>query len=244
LKLAAVVTISLAMLAVAPATAQPTHDVQRACRPGVLHPVGDGVAAYAATARGTTHVYRRPARGLLATFPRVTRLGYPTTFSIVGAILNGSCSAIWYRVKLPIKPNGITGYLRPADVSVERVTTRIAVDLSRRELVLYRSGKVVLRTPVAVGASATPTPIGRYYVDQRIRTPDPRGPFGPAVLAVSAHSEVLTRWPEGGPIAIHGTNAPWTIGQAATHGCVRVRNETLTRLFAATAGGTPVVIHP
>jgi lipoprotein-anchoring transpeptidase ErfK/SrfK len=64
------------------------------------------------------------------------------------------------------------------------------------------------------------------------------------VLAVSAHSEVLTRWPEGGPIAIHGTNAPWTIGQAATHGCVRVRNETLTRLFAATAGGTPVVIHP
>jgi lipoprotein-anchoring transpeptidase ErfK/SrfK len=102
----------------------------------------------------------------------------------------------------------------------------------------------VLTTPVAVGASATPTPVGRYYVDQRIRTSDPRGPFGPAVLAVSAHSEVLTGWPEGGPIAIHGTNAPWTIGQAATHGCVRVRNETLARLFAVTAGGTPVVIHP
>jgi lipoprotein-anchoring transpeptidase ErfK/SrfK len=244
LKFAAVVTISLGMLAAAPATARPTHDVQRACRAGVLHPVGDGVVAYAATARGTTHVYRRPARGLLASFPRATRLGYPTTFSIVGAILDRSCSATWYRVKLPIKPNGVTGYLRPGDVSVEKVTTRVAVDLSRRELVLYRSGKIALRTPVAVGAPATPTPIGRYYVDQRIRTPDPRGPFGPAVLAVSAHSEVLTRWPEGGPIAIHGTNAPWTIGQAATHGCVRVRNETLTRLFAATAGGTPVVIHP
>jgi lipoprotein-anchoring transpeptidase ErfK/SrfK len=244
LKIAAAVTISVAILGAAPATADPTARAQSRCRAGVLHPVGTAVAAYAATARGTTRVYVRPGRGQLATFLRVTALGYPTTFSIVGAILDGSCAATWYRVKLPIKPNGVAGYLRPDDVSVEKVATRISVDLSRRELLLFRSGKLLLRTLVAVGSSATPTPIGRYYVDQRIRTSDPLGPFGPAVLAVSAHSEVLTHWPEGGPIAIHGTNAPWAIGQAATHGCIRVKNETLMQLFATAPGGTPVVIHP
>ena len=151
---------------------------------------------------------------------------------------------MWYRVKLPMKPNGTVGYVRPRDVSVEKVTTRISVDLSRRELLLYRRGKLVLRTPVAVGSPSTPTPIGRYFVSQRITTSNPGGPFGPVVLAVSAFSNVLQGWTAGGPIAIHGTNAPWTIGRAASHGCVRVPNETLMRLFAATPGGTPVVIHP
>ncbi|MGE5272634.1 MAG: L,D-transpeptidase [Verrucomicrobiota bacterium] len=244
MKLAAIITISLAWLAAAPAVAGTAAQTAGPCRAGVLHPVGGPAAAYAAVARGTTRTYRRPRGRLLATFPRVTRFGYPTTFSIVGAVLRGDCSAAWYRVKLPIRPNGVTGYLRPVDVSVEKVTTRISVDLSRRELFLYRRGRLAMRTPVAVGSSATPTPIGRFYVDQRIRTSDPWGPFGPAVLAVSAHSTVLTDWAEGGPIAIHGTNAPWSVGLAATHGCIRVRNATLTRLFAATPGGTPVVIHP
>jgi lipoprotein-anchoring transpeptidase ErfK/SrfK len=244
LKIAAVVTICGAALAAASATASPTVRPAPHCRGGVLYPVGTQVAAYAAVVNGKTRTYKRPSGGLRATFKKLTDLGYPTTFSIVGAILNKRCAATWYRVKLPIKPNGVIGYVRPKDVSVEKVTTRISVDLSRRELLLYRRGKLVLRTPVAVGSSLTPTPIGRYFVSQRITTSNPEGPFGPVVLAVSAFSNVLQGWAAGGPIAIHGTNAPWTIGQAASHGCIRVRNETLTRLFAATPGGTPVVIHP
>ncbi len=214
------------------------------CRAGVLHPVGTQAAAYAAVVKRKTRAYKRPNGALRASFSKLTDLGYPTTFWIVGAILNNRCAAAWYRVKLPIKPNGVIGYVRPRDVSVEKVATRISVDLSRRVLVLYRRGKLVLRTRVAVGSPSTPTPIGRYFVSQRIKTSNPGGPFGPVVLAVSAFSNVLQGWAAGGPIAIHGTNAPWTIGRAASHGCVRVPNETLRRLFAATPGGTPVVIHP
>jgi lipoprotein-anchoring transpeptidase ErfK/SrfK len=243
-KIAAVVTIWAAEIAVATATASPTTAAAPHCRGGVLHPVGTQVAAYAAVVNGKTRAYKRPNGGLRASFSKLTDLGYPTTFWIVGAILNKRCGATWYRVKLPIKPNGVVGYVHPRDVSVEKVTTRISVDLSRRELHLYRRGKLVLRTPVAVGSPSTPTPIGRYFVSQRIRTSNPSGPFGPVVLAVSAFSNVLQGWAEGGPIAIHGTNAPWTIGRAASHGCIRVRNETLMRLFAAAPGGTPVVIHP
>ena len=244
MRIAAIVTICAAALAAAPATASLTAQAAPHCRSGVLHPVGTQVAAYAAVVKGKTRAYKRPSGGLRATFSKLTDLGYPTTFSIVGAILNNGCAAKWYRVKLPMKPNGTVGYVRPGDVSVEKVTTRISVDLSRRELLLYRRGKLVMRTPVAVGSSSTPTPIGRYFVSQRIRTSNPAGPYGPVVLAVSAFSNVLQGWAAGGPIAIHGTNAPWTIGQAASHGCIRVPNETLTRLFAATSGGTPVVIHP
>ena len=244
MKIAAIITISVAALAVSPALAGHKAVAAGGCRAGVLHPVGTPVAAYAAVAKGKTRAYTRPSGGLRATFAKLTDLGYPTTFSIVGAVLNKRCAATWYRVKLPLKPNGTIGYVRPRDVSVAKVTTRISVDLSRRELSLYRRGRLVLRTQVAVGASSTPTPIGRYYVDQRITAPNPGGPFGPVVLAISAFSNVLQGWAKGGPIAIHGTNAPWTIGQAASHGCIRVRNETLMRLFAATPGGTPVVIHP
>jgi lipoprotein-anchoring transpeptidase ErfK/SrfK len=232
------------VLAAATTTAAPAALGADGCRAGQLRAVGTPTTAFAAVARGTTTTYRRPGAALHTTFPRLNRLGYPTTFSIVGAILNARCEASWYRVKLPMRPNGVVGYVRPADVAVEKVTTSISVDLSRRELVLYRGGRLVLKTRVGVGSPVSPTPVGRYYVSQRITVADGHGPFGPAVLGISAFSNVLTDWAEGGPIAIHGTNEPWSIGRAASHGCVRVPNATLERLFALTPAGTPVVIHP
>jgi lipoprotein-anchoring transpeptidase ErfK/SrfK len=128
-------------------------------------------------------------------------------------------------------------------VRVYKVKARIEIDLSARELRFFVAGKLLLKTPVAVGASATPTPVGRFYVNQRLIPTNPNGPYGPAALGVSAFSNVLTGWAQGGPIGIHGTNAPWSIGRAVSNGCIRVPNATLKRLFAATIGGEPVVIH-
>ena len=82
--------------------------------------------------------------------------GYPTTFSVVGAVLTRSCAASWYRVKLPIRPNGAAGYVRPSDVLVQRVKTRIEVDISARRLSLYIGRRLALKTSVAVGSDATP----------------------------------------------------------------------------------------
>jgi len=241
---APVVLLGGSILAAVATSAAPAAPAAGPCRAGRLRPVGTPTSAFAAVARGTTATFRRPGAERLMTFREHNRLGYPTTFSIVGAIVNARCEASWYRVKLPMRPNGVVGYVRPASVAVQKVTTSISVDLSRRELVFYRGGRLVLKTRVGVGSPATPTPIGRYYVNQRITVADVNGPFGPAVLGVSAFSNVLTGWAEGGPIAIHGTNEPWSIGWALSHGCVRVPNATLERLFAATPAGTPVVIHP
>ena len=123
------------------------------------------------------------------------------------------------------------------------VRTRITVDLSERRVRLYRSGKLVLSSSAAVGSSATPTPLGRYYVNQRLIPDDPSGPFGPGAVGISAFSPVLTGWAQGGPIAIHGTNERWSIGHAVSNGCIRLPNTVLRRLFAQALAGTPVLIR-
>ena len=121
--------------------------------------------------------------------------------------------------------------------------TRITVDLSERRVRLYRRGRLVLSSRAAVGSSATPTPLGRYYVNQRLVPRDASGPFGPGAVGISAFSPVLTGWAQGGPIAIHGTNEPWSIGHAVSNGCIRLPNAMLRRVFNAALAGTPVLIR-
>jgi lipoprotein-anchoring transpeptidase ErfK/SrfK len=230
--------------AVEPTAAAPLLAVQKtACVAGSLEPLGSARLAYAAVVRGRAHAFRQPGRRPFATFGRMNQNGVPTVLGVRGAVVDASCRATWYLAQLPQRPNGVTGYIRAGDVVVARVRTRIVVDLSARRLTFFRDGRARLSTPVAIGSAATPTPVGRFYVNQRLLAADERGPFGPGALGVSAFSPVLTHWTQGGPIAIHGTNAPWSIGHAVSNGCIRVANRTLHRLFAATLAGTPVVIR-
>ena len=123
------------------------------------------------------------------------------------------------------------------------MTSRIEVDLSARRVTLFRNGRRILSATAAIGSPATPTPTGSFYVNQRLIPSDPGGPFGPGAVGISAFSNVLTGWAQGGPIAIHGTNAPWSIGKAVSNGCIRLPNQTLRRVFAQAIAGTPVIIH-
>jgi lipoprotein-anchoring transpeptidase ErfK/SrfK len=205
--------------------------------------VGSPRVAYVGLAAGGAVAYARPGGAVRARFGRENVNGYPTYLGVVGE--RGGCgSARWYRVQLPIRPNGATGWVPAADLELHPVRVRIEVDVSRRLLTLFRGGRRVFSATVAVGSPATPTPIGRYYVNQRLVPEDPGGPFGPGAIGISAFSPVLTGWAQGGPVAIHGTNEPWSIGHAVSNGCIRLPNATLTRLFRVAVAGTPVVIHP
>jgi lipoprotein-anchoring transpeptidase ErfK/SrfK len=212
------------------------------CAPGSFRALGSSSYAYAAVVRTSARAYRTPGAGPLARFGRVNRYGVPTVLGVRAAVVRRDCRAAWYRVQLPIKPNGIVGYVRARDVDLGRVRTRIAVDLSEKRLTLFREGRPVMRVRVGIGSSTTPTPTGSFYVNQRFRE-DPSGPYGPAAIGISAYSNVLTWWAEGGPVAIHGTNRPETIGRAASNGCIHVPNKLLLRLFRMTPAGTPVVIE-
>jgi len=81
---------------------------------------------------------------------------YPTVFGVIGVVVGRDCTPRWYRVQLPIKPNGSIGYVRASALALEPVSTRILVDLSDRRLTLYESGKRTLTATVAVGSRTTP----------------------------------------------------------------------------------------
>jgi lipoprotein-anchoring transpeptidase ErfK/SrfK len=176
-------------------------------------------------------------------FGRLNVNGVPTVFGVVGARVNASCEAAWYRVQLPLRPNGLVGWIRAGAVSERAIATRIIVDLSERRVTLLRAGSPVLVVPAAIGSTATPTPTGRYYVNQKLVAPDPLGAYGPVALGISAFSPVLKDWAQGGPIAIHGTNQATLLGSAVSHGCIRVRNADILRLYKLAPTGTPVLIR-
>jgi lipoprotein-anchoring transpeptidase ErfK/SrfK len=224
------------------AAAPPVAADSRRCGGGVER-LGSGRLAYAAVLERAAIVYRAPGHGLLARLEAKNVNTYPTVLGIRGAVRDRDCRVRWYRVQLPLRPNGLTGYVRARDVWVGRVTTRIVVDLSEREVTLFRRGRPFLRAKAAIGTSATPTPRGRFYVNQRLVPRDRSGPYGPGAIGISAYSKVLTGWAQGGPIAIHGTNRPQLIGLRVTNGCIRLHNEILKRLFRATPAGTPVVVR-
>jgi lipoprotein-anchoring transpeptidase ErfK/SrfK len=247
-------TVSLLLLALAggcggsrqaepapPPAATTTVRLGRTCADGAVRRLGSARLAYAAVVRSRATVFR--GRRVFARFGRMNVNGVPTVFSIRGVRLDARCRARSYLVQVPKRPNGVTGWVPARQVAVARVRTRILVDLSARRVTLYRAGKRVLSTTAAVGSPATPTPIGRFYVNQRLIPRDPKGPFGPGAVGISAFSEVLTGWTQGGPIAIHGTNAPWSIGKAVSNGCIRLHNPALRKVFAQAYAGTPVVIR-
>jgi lipoprotein-anchoring transpeptidase ErfK/SrfK len=217
--------------------------VQR-CTDGALLPLGSERSAYAASAPYGAVAYAAPGGAVVARFGPKNVNGYPTVFGVVGAIVRVDCTPRWYRVQVPVKPNGRTAFVRPRALVVETVPTRIRVDVSQRRLTLFRHGKPELTATVAVGAPSTPTPTGRFYVNQRLVPADAHGPFGPGAIGISAFSNVLTGWTQGGPVAIHGTNEPWSIGHAVSNGCIRLPNATLVRVFRETLAGTPVIITP
>jgi hypothetical protein len=213
------------------------------CKQGSVRRSGTPARSLAAVVRSRATVFREPGRKPFAQLDKLNVNRVPTVLGVRAERLDRRCRTRWYRVQLPLRPNGITGWVRARDVEVAPVTTRIEVDLSARSVTLFDRGRRVLSTTAAIGSSATPTPTGRYYINQRLIPTDTSGPFGPGALGISAFSPVLTGWAQGGPIAIHGTNRPELIGQAVSNGCIRVRNDVLRRLFARSLAGTPVLVR-
>jgi lipoprotein-anchoring transpeptidase ErfK/SrfK len=169
----------------------------------------------------------------------------PTTIlgtTTVLAVLEGP-RAGWARVMLPIRPNGSEGWVRTDGMSIFVVEGSLVIDLSDRTLT-YRVGDTdVVTTRVGVGSERNPTPTGEFFVTDIVTMADPKSTWGPHALGLSARSDTITEYNGGdGIIGIHGTNSPWSIGEASSLGCVRVPNEVITRLHRMVQLGTPVEI--
>jgi hypothetical protein len=147
----------------------------------------------------------------------------------------------WYHVRLSIRPNGSTGWVRGDDVVDRIVGERIEVDLSEHRLWRVADGRTSATFEVGVGAPASPTVPGHFFVWARVPS-DPSGPYGVLALGLSGFSDVITDWVGGGRLAIHGTADPTDRGADVSHGCVRVFNPQMASL-ADVSLGTPVWIH-
>jgi lipoprotein-anchoring transpeptidase ErfK/SrfK len=153
----------------------------------------------------------------------------------------GSDGAVWYRVSIPMRPNGTYGWIPAASVALAPTSSQIVIDVSARTIDVYRRGRHAWHGRVAVGAPGRETPTGRYYVAARfVPYHDPF--LGVFALETSAYSK-LTEWPGGGVVGIHGTDMPWLLGKAVSHGCVRVSNQTAAALKRLAPLGTPIWIR-
>jgi lipoprotein-anchoring transpeptidase ErfK/SrfK len=151
----------------------------------------------------------------------------------------GADGKVWYQLNLPMRPNGTLGWVQARQVQVAPTKTRILININRRQMEVLQGAKVLYRTTVAVGAPGMETPTGHFYVQVRFVPDDPF--LGVFAFETSAYSK-LTEWPGGGVVGIHGTSAPQLLGQAVSHGCVRMSNEAALVLKRLVPVGTPITI--
>jgi len=186
-------------------------------------------------------VHSRPHGPAIANLSGSTPLGSPTWLWVTATTASGR----WGRVVLPLRPNGLVGWIDLHGLAVARTRTWIRASLNERTIWLMRGQRPIATYPAAIGAPDTPTPVGRFSVTDRVLTGDPSGPFGWYAFGLSGHQPNLPpNWTGGDQLAIHGTNDPSTLGMAVSAGCLHVSAAALYVLKRALVPGTPVIIHP
>jgi lipoprotein-anchoring transpeptidase ErfK/SrfK len=132
------------------------------------------------------------------------------------------------------------GLCSQVQAQVQRV---LVISIPDRKLAVIEDGTVKKVYPVAVGKDATPSPTGVFFVVDRVTDPTyyhagtvvppgPRNPLGARWMGLSQRG-----------YGIHGTNAPHSIGKAASHGCVRMAKDDLQELFSRAQVGDMVLIR-
>jgi lipoprotein-anchoring transpeptidase ErfK/SrfK len=151
----------------------------------------------------------------------------------------------WLKVFLPVRPNGAKGWIKSSQVALGSTRFRVVIELAAHRARVYDGDNLIMEEVVGVGTARYPTPTGDFYIDAVVKTGNPQGVYGPYQLSVAGFSNVLTRFAGGpGQIALHGTNSPRGLGTNVSHGCVRFRNEAITRMANTLPVGTPVQILP
>jgi hypothetical protein len=236
LRAAAVAAALLLLVLPAAALGQATTPVEDLYDPGVL--TRHAVVNFPVTAR-TAPDWKAPG---------VARLGMTTEddtseLVLVLARTLDSSGNWWLQVRLPVRPNGRTGWVpRETLGELHRVSSWLKIDRARTRLTLVRANRVVFRARIGVGRPESPTPAGEFYVRNKLSGPRLGAMYGSRAFGTSAHSDVLTDWPGGGVIGIHGTNRPGLLPGRVSHGCVRLRNADIVRLDRILPIGTPITI--
>jgi hypothetical protein len=185
-----------------------------------------------------TQLRARPQGKVLARIGRRTEFGSPRVLGVVGRRRG------WLKVVATERPNGRHGWIPAAGARLYGTDFSIHVDRSERRLVLREGDRAVQRMTIAVGRPDTPTPVGRYAVTDKLEPARGDSPYGCCLLALSGHqTRLLEGWIGGDRLAIHATPSTWTVGEAASLGCMRGHTRQVRRLMARVPLGTPVFVR-
>jgi lipoprotein-anchoring transpeptidase ErfK/SrfK len=180
----------------------------------------------------------------------ISRLGLRTQDGTAELVLVlartiGEEGSRWLKVRLPMRPNGTTGWVPETALGGLQPSRKwIYIDRDKLRITLENDGREVLRAEIGIGQPQWPTPRGQFYVRSQLKGYGGAGSFyGPVAFGTSAYSPSLTDWPAGGIVGIHGTSVPQLIPGRISHGCVRLRNRDILRLARRITLGTPVTIR-
>ena len=200
-------------------------------------PTGPFSSVVAAATGASVQLYPAAGGSPEGTLPNPNNMGTQLTFLV------HQDEGSWLQVWVPTRPDGRTAWVQASQVRLYQDPYAVLVNLARHTATVWNGAQVMLSTPAAVGKPSTPTPTGTYFLAELLRQPDPAGAYGPYAYGLSAYSEVLQHFGGGpGQIGLHGTNEPRSIGQASSHGCVRIPSSVVTELAPVLPLGTPVYI--
>ena len=222
-------TLVLALVptaAVQPHAVQPAHS---ASKPNYL-------VAYP---RGPVMLYSSPRGRIIGQADRLDEFGQPKAWAVVKQ------EGRWLAILDPAGNNRPVWVRASKQLGYRHIRISLSISLKHRTLTVFRARRAIYRMPVGVGAAGTPTPLGHFGVTDHL----PGGRFSPTygccILALSGHqTHTPASWPGGDRLAIHGTDAPSTIGQAASYGCLRGDSTNLRFLMHRVPIGTQVFIRP
>ena len=203
--------------------------------PVLVHPRGLAVRVPA----GQTIALRaRPGGRVL------TRIAARTEFGSAQTLAVAAKKGGWIAVRSPALGNKQIGWVdtRRTPLRLLRRALTLRVSLRRRELDVYSKRGLERRIRVAVGAPATPTPPGTYYVTDKLPGAEFGSYYGCCVLALSGRQPNLPRgWSGGDRLAIHGApTATW--GHAVSNGCLHASEADLRYLMKTVSLGTEVIV--
>lgn len=234
-RLSFLVTVVIACVAViAP------HAGAGVAKPSAISVVGSGTLVWRQAA-----VLARPTAGAarVAVMKQFRPDFRPQYVLALDAVRAKDGRPLWYRVIIPGRPNGRTGWVRAGAVELQPVQKRLIIYRGARRFEFWDGERLVRRGRIAVGKPGAETPLGLFYVTDKFNPAiDPDWSIlGAFAFETSAYSK-LTDWPGGGIVGVHGTPWPNLLGQAVSSGCIRLHNRDVEFLRNRVPLGTPVKI--
>ena len=172
--------------------------------------------------------------------PNPHQFGGPLTLMVT----EGDIGDDWVKVQLPIRPNGLEGWIPTEHYALGETFMRAEVDLATTSVRVFDGDRLISESQSAIGTPETPTPVGTFYVAAKRRNPPEEQHLGEWSVVLSSFSEVLETFSGGLPvIAIHGTHNPGAeLGEELTNGCVRVSNDVMQLLAEHLPLGAPISV--